>query len=297
MRQRVFEILIDDKVVIKETTGVQFRVQFDVTIDAMGHVSYLDLLISNLKQETINKFTRDSKIGFRAGYADAIDYIFVGRVRNVFPERDIATRNTRIIARGGNKDKVAINRSLGKNVSLSKILTTIAEAMGYPIDFQIEKFDVKYTSGYAMTGDAEAYLNELSNTHNFKWVLNNDRHIICPEQDGRTSHIQTIDMFNGHEGYPEITEVGLDFNVRLNPYLQIGSLVNVESKNKTFNYSNLYFQDIPENAGTGTYKIFKINHKGDNFSNDWTTKCTGYFPVSYTHLTLPTIILPCRNRR
>ncbi len=277
MKQRRWELIIDDEVVIPETDGVQFRVQFDVSIDAMGHISYCDLTVSNLKKETVTKFFRkDAVIGFKAGYTGTIDYIFKGRIKNVFRERDGATLNTRILARGGDLDKVAINESLGANVTLATIIQRIADTMGYPLIITKADFLEKYPTGYAMTGAAETYLNDLAETHNFHWTIENDRLVVFSDSTSRKSNVLTIDVFNGLEGIPELTEVGIDFTTRLQPKLKVGSRVKVESEFKTFNYSNVYFQDVPASAGAGEYRMFKINHTGDNYGNTWSSKVTGY---------------------
>jgi hypothetical protein len=277
MKQRRWELIIDNTVVISETSETQFRVQFDVTIDAEGHISYCDLTVSNLKKETINRFfKKNATIGLRAGYEESIDFIFKGRIRNVFRDRDGATVNTRIIARGGDLDRVSINESLGENVTLAKIIQRIADRMGYPLIITKSDFKETYPSGYAMTGSAEHYLSELSESHNFHWTIENDRLVVFSDSSERKSNVLTIDIYNGLEGIPELTEVGVDFSVRLMPKLKIGSRVKIESEFKTFNYSNIYFQDVPPSAGTGSYRIFKINHSGDNYGNTWNSKVTGY---------------------
>ncbi len=277
MRSRRWELIIDDTVVIAETDSYQFRTQFDVSIDSMGHISYLDMIVSNLTEDTANKFfKKNAVIGLRAGYADSIDYIFKGRIRNVLREREGATTNTRIIARGGDLDRVKINASLGKNTKLSKILETIAEAMGYPLVYTASDFTDEYVTGYSMTGNAEEYLSELAETHSFEWVIENSKLVIFSAASERKSTVIEYDMFNGLEGIPELTEVGIDFSVRLSPKLKIGAKIKVTSEFKTFNYSNVYFQDVAPNAGSGEYAVFKIQHSGDNYGNTWTSKVTGY---------------------
>lgn len=277
MRSRRFEIIVNDETVIEETDGNQFHIRFDVTIDAMGHISYCDLVISNLSDATINKFFKTGAVlGLRAGYADTIDYIFRGRIKNVFKEREGATVNARIVARGGSLDKTKVNSSLGENTKLSKILQTIADETGYSLVYTESDFTHNYVTGYSMTGAAEEYLNELAETHDFNWVVESDRLIITLNSSSRNTGITEFDMFTGLEGIPELTEVGIDFRVRLSPKLKIGAMVKVVSEFKTFNYSNIYFQDVPASQGSGTYKMFKLVHSGDNYGAEWTTKVTGY---------------------
>lgn len=277
MRQRRWELLIDGESIISETDGDQFKMTFDVTIDALGHVSYCDMLLYGLSDSTINAaFQRDSVLGLRAGYVDTIDYIFTGRIRNVFPERDGANKKWHIIARGGDTDRTTINVSLGANTKLSTIISEIASAMGYTLIYTASDFTDTYVRGYKMSGAPEEYLEKLSKAHNFHWTIENNRLVVFSDSSYRNASIQTIDVFAGMEGYPELTEVGVDFAVRLYPKLKIGAQVKVKSEYKTFNYGNLYYQDVPANAGSGTYRMFKIRHSGDTWGNTWTTFVTGY---------------------
>ena len=187
MKQRVFQIEVDDRVLIAENpSGKQFRVQFDITVDALGHVTYCDFVISNLKEETINAmFKRGAVFAVRAGYVDNIDYIFRGIIRNVFRERDGADTNTRIIARGGDLEKSIINKSLGKNAQLSEILQSLADAMGYKLVINKSEFSDKYITGYAMTGDPFNYLTRLATSHDFHWTIEANKLVVFKVAGGR----------------------------------------------------------------------------------------------------------------
>lgn len=96
MKQRVYSIEVDGKEIIEETSsGEQFRVQFEVTVDALGAITLCDLTLTNLAKETINStFKRGAILAIRAGYTDNIDYIFKGLIRNVFRGRQNATTTT-----------------------------------------------------------------------------------------------------------------------------------------------------------------------------------------------------------
>ena len=74
------------------------------------------------------------------------------------------------------------------------------------------------------------------------------------------------------------TENGVDVSMRLLPKIKIGQRVDIQSKLSTFNFSNMYFQDIPENAGSGIFNVYRLSHVGDSYGDAWTTKVTGYRP-------------------
>lgn len=60
-------------------------------------------------------------------------------------------------------------------------------------------------------------------------------------------------------GSPEQTDDGLELSCLLNPALQIGGLVEVQSIIEHFN---------------GEYKIIKLAHSGDGLGGDWLSKMT-----------------------
>jgi len=275
---RRFEILIDDEIFIAETGGRQFRIQFEIIVEYGGAISYCDLAIFGLSKESANKlFKRGAVLSIRAGYVDNIDYIFRGKIKNVLKEREGADVITRLLSRGGSQDKKTISRSLGENTELTTIIKACADAMGYALTINSDDFvDIPpYMRGYTMTGDPKRYLDKLSKAHGFSYAIENDRIVVIGEGSFRKNTLIEVSQKTGMEGIPEVTEVGCDVSVRLNPALKIGARIDVQSELSTFNFSNIYFQNIPEQAGKGVYRIFKIEHSGDSYRDTWTTKIKG----------------------
>jgi len=81
-------------------------------------------------------------------------------------------------------------------------------------------------------------------------------------------------------GVPEITEIGADVVVRINPTLKIGGQFEIKSEFAQVNYSNVYFQDVPETLGQGVYTIQKLQFDGDSYGDVWDTKVSGLRAVS-----------------
>lgn len=277
---RVWEILIDDKTFIAATEGRQFRMTFNVLIDFGGSISYADIAIYNLSNETASKaFKKGSTVGIRAGYSDTVDFIFKGRITNILYERDGASTITRIIARGGTQPETqSVNKTLGAGVSLVNIIKELSTAIGYPLVINEADFsDVSpYIRGKVLYGDPRVYLDQLAETHKFTYTIDNDRLIVVGGSSYREGQPFIVSEFTGMEGIPEITEVGVDVTLRLTPKIKIGGRVDIQSKLRTFNFSNIYFQDIPESAGTGIYRVFRLNHTGDSYGDVWSTKVTGF---------------------
>ena len=278
--KRRWSVTIDGAPFIDETEGRQFKCVFEILHDFGGSTSYADIAFYNLSTDTANKaFTRGKILVFRAGYADSIDNIFVGAIRNVLRERQGPNTITRIICRGGNVagEQSQVNETLGKNANVTDIIRTCAAAIGFPIvmnDSQFSDID-PYPYGYTLSGDPRVYLDNLAKSHKFDYVIENERMIVVREGAFRDGDVHVVSQFTGMEGIPEITEVGVDVTVRLNPKIRVGGKYRIESDLATFNFSNLYFVDIPESAGQGEYKIFRLSHSGDTWGDAWSTKITG----------------------
>jgi hypothetical protein len=277
---RRWEILINDKTFIGETAGRQFKMAFNVIIDFGGYVSYADIAIYNLSQDTIGSLLkRNASIGLRAGYVDTVDFIFKGRITNVLRERVGPDTITRLIARGGTQPSTQqANVTLGKNATIVDIIRQCAIAMGYPLVIKTGDFSGinPYPRGYVLNGDPRVYLDKLAETHKFSYVIENDRIIVVGKDAYRDGSPYVVDQFNGMEGIPEITENGADVSVRMSPRIRIGGRIDIQSQLATFNFSNLYFNQIPESAGKGIYRVFRLTHTGDTWGDDWTTRVTGF---------------------
>jgi len=275
---RLFEVLINNKTLIAPTNGRQFRVVFNILIDFGGFNTYCDMSIYNLSESTAAKaFQRESILGFRAGYENNIDYLFRGQIRNVFKERQGPDTITRIIARGGTSfDKPIINQTLDKNANIVDMIRACCSALGYPPVIDDSQFsDVNvYANGMTISGDPRKYLDKFAQAHDFSYTLDNDKIIIVRNDAFRGGSPVVISEAEGMEGIPEISEVGCDVSTRLNPKLKIGGRIDIQSELRTFNFSNLYFVDVPPSAGVGVYRTFKLEHVGDSWGDSWTTKIT-----------------------
>ncbi len=278
---RRWEVLIDGEQFIAPTDGRQFKALFEVLHDFGGFTSYCDLSIFNLSAETANKaFKRGGKLTLRCGYKETIDSIFIGTIRNIIRERRGPDTVTRLICRGGKltDEPTQINETLGKNVKITAVIRACVKALGYPIVMDDTQFaDVApYPRGQVLNGDPRVYLDNLAQAEKFSYVIENEKVVVVKDGFFRDGTVHIVSQFTGMEGIPEITEVGADVVIRLNPKIRIGGRYQIESDLATFNFSNLYFVDIPESAGKGVYRIFRLSHTGDTWGDAWSTKIVGF---------------------
>lgn len=282
--RRLFELKVGGtmdrpEVMIQATHDRQFKIQFGVRIDAGNFHSYADVAIWNLSRDTERKiFKRDALVALRAGYPHNIDLLFKGQLVNLFRERQGPDRITRIIAKGGAQPlkTAAIDKTFGPGVKAAELVQACAGALGFPAQVSgAEHLQQVLPRGYTLTGSAKHCMIELSRMFSFAWLVEVDRVVVVPGKAVRSALTHKISSLTGMVGSPEITEVGADAVVRLNPKIKFGDLMEIESEYPRANFSGIYFRDIPDTLGAGRYKIQTIEHQGDSYGDIWDTRLFG----------------------
>lgn len=284
---RQFELFISNRDIpfIAATNERQFKLTFSILLDWGGFNSYADIAIYNLSKDTEGQvFKKGEYVGFRAGYEDTIDYIFKGEIVNIIREKLGSNTITRLICKGGvlSQEKSTINKSFERDVTIQELCRACAEALGFPITLNDNDFPETspYIHGYHLTGDPKVKLNQLAKSHKFKWLIESEKIIIVGNNSYRKGDIVTVSASNGMVGVPEITEIGADAIVKLNPTLRMGGQFEIKSEFAQVNYSNVYFQDVPETLGQGIYTIKRLQFDGDTYGDTWDTKISGIRPVT-----------------
>jgi hypothetical protein len=273
---RKFEILVDGKPVI---TDERFRVIFQVTQDYGGFVSYCDLSIYGLSDDSIGKLNKENiQVSLKAGYENNIDFIFKGILIRFIQRRTGPDTISQLICRGGGQSNKTVNITLGKNTKVTTIIKACADAIGLPLVIKESDFASvpPYTKGATIYGDPTQYLNDLAKTHDFSYVVINDKIRVTKNTGYIDGSVREVSQFTGMIGFPEISENGCDVSIIMNPRVKIGGRINIKSELKTFNFSNVYYRKIPPKAGTGVYRVFKVIHNGDSWTNTWNTQITAF---------------------
>jgi hypothetical protein len=283
--KRRWEVLIDGKTFIAPTDGKQFKMTFEVRVDWGGYTTHADIVFYNLSVDTKSKaFKRGSTITIKAGYADGIGVIFDGQIVNNNDERQGASTLTRLICRGGKviEKQKSINETFGVDSKVTEYIRACVAAMGHNtalIESQFDDVD-PYVRGYALSGDPRVALDTLASAHGFHYTIEGNTIVVNRDGFNRGTGVITISQFTGMEGIPEVTEtvlgLGLDVTVRLNPKIKMFGTFEVKSELKTFNFSNVYFNYIDEDAGKGEFVIRALTHSGDTYGDTWSTKIIGW---------------------
>lgn len=281
--RRQFELFIGlgDLPFIAATNDRQFRVVFNILTDTGAFNSYADIAIYGLSRETEAKvFQRGQAVEFRAGYEQTIDTIFKGQIVNIFREKQGVDRITRMLCRSSSTQvsSSSINKSFEEGVTVQAIIEECAKSMGLPIVLKAADFSDKavYASGYVLSCDPKTALNNLARAHDFTWAIEKERIIVVGDNSFRDGVITQISALTGMVGSPEITEVGCDVVIKLNPQAVIGAQFKINSEFPQASFGAVYFNKIKSTIGEGTYSTLRLTHSGDSYGDEWITKLTGF---------------------
>lgn len=280
---RLFELFVVDRGLpfIAATSGRQFKITFDVSLDFGGHNTYADIAVYNLSKDTEGLvFRKGDYVGLSAGYVDSIDYIFKGEIVNILREKQGGDTITRLMCKGGviSQEVSTINKSFEGGVSIKELVKACADSLGFPLIVDDNDFpkDSPYISGYHLTGDPKAILNKLARSHNFEWIIEKEKIIIVGKDSFRKGDVVIVSSSTGMIGVPEVTEIGADVVMKLNPALRIGGRFEIKSEFAQANYSAIYFKEIPKSFAQGVYIIKRLQFSGDSYGDTWDTKVTGF---------------------
>lgn len=113
--------------------------------------------------------------------------------------------------------------------------------------------------GRVLNGDSREVLNRVARNNNADWSIQDGYLVFLPKDKVLSDDAVLISQDTGMINAPEQTDDGLEITCLLNPALQIGGLIKLESIIEYFN---------------GEYKVVKLAHSGDGIGGDWHSKMT-----------------------
>lgn len=301
--RRLFEFsaggeLHKPEVLIEPTHGRQLRIQFGIRNIPGNFFSYADIALYNLSDETANKISKPGNlIALKAGYEGNLALIFVGDLMNMIREREGPDTITRIIAKSEAMKlrALTLDKSFGPGVKAYELIEACAGALGIPVTIHDkDRFSTVLPRGYALHGAVKQTLMELAKQFKFKWLVDMGRLVIVPDIVGyrRPGMTHLVGMETGMVGNPEFNvtptikdtesgkvthgrEVGATVAVRLNPQIKWSDSFVINARYVRAHLSSVYFGQIPENAGQGTFSIQTLEHQGDSYGDIWDTRLYG----------------------
>ncbi len=278
--KRLCQVLISTAT--EEIDVSQLRIAFEVQKDISNVANLAYIQIYNLKESTRAKIKDEFQgVSVSVGYGDSVSVLFSGQIRNVFHRRDEQDR-TNIITElyCGDGDiftrKSLSSRSSGDDKTLNQLVTELVSDLkdddgnGVTVgEINIEGGDNKL-KGITISSKTEDALNKLAASYRFNWFINSGKFYAVSETLTLQSQpITTITSTTGMINIPVLTEIGIDVKTLMNTSYAPGATIKIKSTATKVSLGTLFFDNVSQTIGEGTYKILRVTHTGDTRGNDW----------------------------
>lgn len=265
-----------------DATGDGLRVTFQITHFAGGAFSVAEITIYNVSDYNTRQMLGDgiSKkyqyISFDAGFAGLFGNIFTGQITNAqrVLEDGGSTRGVRFFCKSSAKerDQNIINLTLSAETDPVQIIEACAEPFNAEIRFYGDFSGLNRRSrGTVLQGSPTACMNELAETFQFDWMVENGAIKIIKRGFAMPNQVYTISSATGMIGSPVVTDTEIGIRSVLNPALKLGSTIKLESMAPQFEFSGAYFYEVPRTIGEGFYKVNSLAYLGDSHGDPWET--------------------------
>lgn len=261
--------------------GNALRISFIVEHDYGGYASYADITVYNLREDNANKiFEKYREVILQAGYPELYGPIFKGQVINVQRVMlDDGTRGVRMFCRSAAKelDTSFINTSFSPMVPIVDIIRACASVYGLPIQFVGDFSQLPLRAGgTVLHGDPKSYLQNFKKVYGFRFMVENGVMLIIKDGAVKEGDIFEFSARTGMKGSPRVTDIGVDVATALNPIVQLGNLIKINSLAPEFAFSGAYFYEIPRSIGEGVYEVARITYIGDSHGQQWDSQFNCY---------------------
>lgn len=278
---RWYELTIGDgktfqAVVITPPMNLTFNVTKSST--ALKNQNSAEIEIYNLPQEVLKVLENDYPVAFlKVGYkSQELITIIKGEIVSASTRKAGPDKITQVLLGSG---YVALNHETIQAVvpegkTVKEVIQVLQQEMPGISKGVFSGFNInnKVLYGYSMSGTAKQTLDNICRTYNLDYNIDNDVLYVHDAAGSIGENYALAPLINESSGLVELpyeTKVkvgiakksvnnkgGVHFKVLLNPTLQAGSIVKIESS--TVN---------------GWFKISDLRHTGGNRTNDWYTEC------------------------
>lgn len=133
--------------------------------------------------------------------------------------------------------------------------------------------------GKVLFGLAARHMNDLAASQNVSWSIQNGKVVVIPRQGYLPGTVVKINSRTGLIGIPEATNNGIEVTCLLNPYLKIGTRIQLNQAElntttvKQQGFPTYTSVNFPANTtDDGIYRILVVEHEGDTRGTNWYSK-------------------------
>jgi hypothetical protein len=244
-----------------EITNLRVTFEISKTIDSKPNPA--SIRVYNLNQSHRNLITSKTynRVSLAVGYEE-LRVIYMGDIIEVITLRDGLDFIIQLTCGDGYEAYTGslVNKTLKAGATDSSILAEASKSMKVGngvIDLPKER---ALPRGKVLTGNARDIMHKIARNNGADWSVQDGNMTVLPKNKVLADNEGfVLSQETGMINSPEKTDDGLSVSCLLNPMMQIGGLVRVQSI-------------IPEY--NGDYKITELAHSGDFMGDDWVTQIT-----------------------
>lgn len=247
-----------------ETLSIeQLRVAFEIDKTINEKPNPAKIQIWNLNRNHINQILSQEykKAALFVGYNE-LRQIYSGDITKVRIQREgldfILTLECSDghVAYTQSRAKTTLKAGATDKQIVEEIQKTMPKIQAGAIDIPNKR---QLPRGRVLNGDSREVLNRVARNNNADWSIQDGSLVFLPKDKVLSDDAVLISQETGMINAPEQIDDGLEITCLLNPALQIGGLIKLESIIEYFN---------------GEYKVVKLAHSGDGIGGDWHSKMT-----------------------
>jgi hypothetical protein len=145
--------------------------------------------------------------------------------------------------------------SFGAGTKLVVVFQALATTLGIPFGPILGIKDEAFNQGTSFSGSVRHILNDLTRKQGLEWSVQNNVLQILPKSAHTGEDAIVLSKATGLIGIPSPKEDGYEFDALLNPNIQPGRLLKIESE-----------------TVAGFYKARKCKFEGDTHGEKWQVK-------------------------
>ena len=241
------------------------KIDFNVKSAVDGDFTQGDITISGLKlsdtaflstnYDAKSGALRESVLKLEVGYQNSVSEILIGNIIEATPNFDSPNNEINLKVKSGafNNIDFSVCDSINGAINFKNICVKVAKNNKVALDFKCDDNPIIYD--YSFKGTPFQQIENLRKYTKANIFLQNAKLCVFSENKNAMNTIIKIDYKSGLIGSPKPNALGCEIVCLLNPALQVGQLIELETIK------------IPQL--NGNYRIIELTHLGGNRNNDW----------------------------
>jgi hypothetical protein len=226
-----------------------------------------------------NQVIETETVTLQAGYPGLLGPIFSGELVNAIETVDPPERYLTLYCRDSAKATIEsiYNNTHSNGTEVEAVIRDVAASFGLPVLVvgDISTYGT-VVSGLTESGNSKDVLNRLAASYGFTWTIVTGTVQIRTDVSPAVEPVAKLSAATGMIGSPEVDHVGVKVNSKINPNLRVGKSFQVDSLGAQFNFSDVYYQNVPVERINGTFTARSVSYELDYYGDKWDMKVTGW---------------------